>query len=360
MATKKKISKNKPKKMKLSLKLIFRIILKPFFAIKRRISAFLDRRPHRSFRRTRRRDYIRSLKLPGYIKFTNYVLKTLWSNRKIFLLLTLVYAILSILLIGLGSQDTYSALSDTMSTIGENVNGFWGEISKAGLLSLSVASGNLSGSLSESQQIFSFIIVLMAWLTTVWLLRNILAGHKIRLRDGIYGSGSPILPTFLVSLILIVQLLPIALVAIGYSAAAVTGLLDGGVEAMLFWFAAALLVILSLYFITSTILALVIITLPGMYPFKAIKIAGDLVLGRRFKILMRFLWMILVTVVIWALIMIPMVIFDGWLKNTWKEIIWLPVIPIILLVLSSATIIWVSSYIYLLYRRIVADESSQA
>jgi hypothetical protein len=47
----------------------------------------------------------------------------------------------------------------------------------------------------------------MAWLTTVWLLRNILAGHKIKLRDGIYGSGSPILPTFLVSLILIVDLM---------------------------------------------------------------------------------------------------------------------------------------------------------
>jgi hypothetical protein len=356
MATKKKISKNKPKKMKL----IFGIILKPFFAIKKRISDFLNRRPHRSFRMTRRRDYIRGLRLPGYIKFTNYVLKTLWSNKKILLLLALVYAVLSILLIGLGSQDTYSALSETMSTIGENFNGFWGEIGKAGLLSLSVASGNLNGSLTESQQIFSYIIVLMAWLTTVWLLRNILAGNKIKLRDGIYSSGSPILPTFLVSLILIIQLLPIALVAVGYSAAAVTGLLDGGVEAMLFWFAAALLIVVSLYFITSTVFALIIITLPGMYPFKAIKIAGDLVLGRRFKILMRFLWMILVTAIIWALIMIPMVIFDGWLKNTWPQIIWLPVVPIVLLVLSSITIIWVSSYIYLLYRRIVADESSQA
>ena len=44
----------------------------------------LNRRPHRSFRRTRKRDYVRSLTLPGYWSFTNQVRKMLWQHRRPF------------------------------------------------------------------------------------------------------------------------------------------------------------------------------------------------------------------------------------------------------------------------------------
>lgn len=352
-----KISKNK----KTSSKFIFDFIKKPFVKIKRRLFRYLLRRPHHSFRRTRRRDYAKSLKLPGYIKFTKFVFGTIWKNRKVFLLLALFYAIFTALMVGLASQDTYSTITDTMSaTSGDNFNGFFGEIGKAGLLLASAATGGLSGSLSESQQIFGAIIILMAWLTSVWLLRNILAGHKLELRDGLYNSGSPILPTLLVALILIIQLLPASLALIGYGAASATGLLNSGVEAMLFWFAAGLLTLISLYFITSTIFALIIVTLPGMYPAKAIKIAGDLVLGRRVRILLRFLWLLVITVLAWAIIMIPMILFDNWIKGIWPAIEWLPIIPVFLLALSSLTVVWVSGYVYLLYRKVVDDGSGEA
>jgi hypothetical protein len=244
-----------------------------------------------------------------------------------------------------------------MSTAsGNNFSSFLGEIGKAGLLFISTATGGLNGSLSESQQIFGIVIILMAWLTNVWLLRNILAGHKLKLRDGLYNSGAPILPMFLIALVLIIQLLPAALALIGYGAASTTGLLNSGVEAMLFWFAAGLLVLISLYFIVSTIFAMIIVTLPGMYPFKAIRIAGDLVLGKRVRILMRFIWLFVITLLVWAVIMIPIILFDGWIKNIYPAISWLPIVPIFLLILSSLTVVWVSSYTYLLYRKVVDND----
>jgi len=56
--------------------------------------------------------------------------------------------------------------------------------------------------------------------------------------------------------------------------------------------------------------------------------------------------------------MIPMILLDTWLKNIWPAISWVPIIPILLLTIGALTIVWASSYIYLLYRKVVADDSS--
>ena len=198
-------------------------------------------------------------------------------------------------------------------------------------------------------------------MTSVWLLRNILAGHKVKLRDGLYSAGSPLLSTFLVTLLLLVQMLPFALALIGYSAATATGLLAaGGIESMLFWIAAALLTVTSLYLMTSTVFALIIVTIPGMYPLTAIKTAGDLVIGRRLRILKRLIWASLYVSVIWILIMIPIILIDLWIKGLWSTISWVPTIPIVMLALSSSTIVWVSSYVYLLYRKVIDDDANPA
>jgi hypothetical protein len=215
--------------------------------------------------------------------------------------------------------------------------------------------------MTDVQQVYAALIAILAWLTSVWLLRNILAGHKVKLRDGLYNAGSPILSTFLVALLLLVQMLPFALALIGYSAASATGLLAaGGVESMLFWIAAGLLTTLSLYLITSTIFALVIVTLPGMYPFQAIKTAGDLVVGRRLRILMRLLWLAAGVSIAWVIVMVPIILIDMWLKGVWSAITWVPTIPFTLLTLGALTIIWASSYVYLLYRKVVDDGTDPA
>jgi hypothetical protein len=329
--------------------------------VKSRTGRLLGRRPHRSFRRTRRRDYARSLKLPGYWSFTNDVRKTLWQQRRVFLWLIAVYAVLTVGLVGLASQDTYTELSSTLrDTSGEIFKGNWGELGKAGLLLVSGATGELSMTLTEAQQIYAVIVIFFTWLTTVWLLRAILAGKKPRLRDGLYNAGAPVLPTFMVGGLLILQLLPVVVVVLGFVALAPFGILEGGAESMIFSAAALLLIMLSLYWITSTLIALVVVTLPGQYPMQAIRAAGDLVIGRRLRILFRILWLLLVIVMVWAVVMMPIILFDAWLKGVFPAINWLPLVPIALLALGTVTVVWSASYIYLLYRRIVNDDASPA
>ena len=327
-------------------------------SVKKRADAYLARRPHRSFRRTRRRDYVRLLQLPGYWGFTLNVQKTLFQHKKIFLLLTLTYAVLTGVMVGVASQDTYTSLINGVhQTSGDLFSGGLGQIGQAGLLFLSAISGGINGNLTNVQQVYAGIIILLTWLTTVWLLRNILAGYKVKLRDGLYNASAPLLSTFLVGILLLIQLMPIAIAALGFQAAQTTGLLNSGIEAMLFWLAAGILVLLSLYWITSTFIALVVVTLPGMYPIEAIRTAGDLVIGRRIRILLRMLWLGLWLVALWVVVMIPVILFDSWLKGLLPAIQWLPIVPVIMLVLSSITVIWTASYIYLLYRRIVSDDS---
>lgn len=338
----------------------FKSKLKGYWKLfKEKRNSFLERRPHRSFKLTRRRDYARTLKLPGYIAFNNYVNKTLWSNKRIFIWLGIVYAALYGILIGIGSQETYQTLSDFIQAAGEEIlGGDFTQLGQASMVFVIAASTGLTSTLSEAQQIYAVLLILLVWLTTVWLLRNRLAGHKIVLRDGLYNAGAPIVATALVAGVLLIQLLPIGIVSLAHSFASNAGMLEGGVATMLFWIAAALLAVLSLYWATSTLFALIIVTLPGIYPFKAIRTAGDLVTGRRIRILLRWLWMLLSIVVFWAIILIPTILIDMWLKNLWPAIAGFPLVPIVILLITTFTTIWTSSYVYLLYRKVVDDDAS--
>jgi hypothetical protein len=357
---KKTISQKKPSINAKSLRVVA-TVKKPLVTMNRRIKKLLARRPHRSFRSTRRRDYTRSLKLSGYWAFTNAVRKIVWKNKRLFGLLALVYALLTLVLVGMASQDTYTSLNETLQeTTGEIFQGNWGELGKAGLLLTAGVTGSFTQTLSEGQQIYSTLLLLLTWLTTVWLLRGILAGRTPRLRDGLYNAGAPILATFLVGLLFLVQLLPLALAVVGYSAAVSVGLLAGGVEAMLFWTVALLLGALSLYWMTSTFIAMAIVTLPGMYPMQAIRTAGDLVIGRRLRILLRILWMLVTVAVVWVVIMVPIILLDTWLKSVLSALQWLPIVPVVLLIMSTLSVLWSASYVYLLYRRIVDDDAAPA
>jgi hypothetical protein len=330
-------------------------------AIRTKELGFLARRPHRSFRLTRRRDYNRSLKLPGYFAFTHQVNLTLKKHKKLFILLALFYTIISATIVGLGSQDAYEELTSTLRDTGSQIfEGSWGELSQAGFVLATIATSGLTENMTDVQQVYSVLLGLLAWLTTVWLLRNLLAGHKIRLRDGLYNAGSPIIPTFLVFIVFVVQLLPVGLATLGYVAASNTGLLSGGVEAMLFWAAAVLLMVASLYWVTSTFFALIIVTLPGMYPMRALKAAGDMVVGRRTRILLRLLWMAPCIILGWVIVMIPVILFDTWLKGVWPQIVWVPIIPVFLVAMTTVTIIWAATYIYLFYRKVVDDDAKPA
>lgn len=327
----------------------------------RRFKGFMARRPHRSFRMTRRRDYVRSFKLPGYWNFTGQVFSVLIKNWRLFGGLVLVSIIATIVISGFGAQETYSNLSTTLKeSSGDLFKGDFGAVGQASLLLVGTITTGLTPNLTQAQSVLGGLAVFFGWLVTIWLLRNTLAGHHPRLRDGLYNSGSPVLATVIVGFIMTLQLLPGAVAAIVYSAAATSGLMEGGVSAMLVWCGVILLSLISVYWLSSSFIALVIVTLPGMYPMRAIKAAGDLVVGRRLRILFRMAWLLFIVLMLWALIVIPVILFDDWIKSLVPAINWLPLVPLVIIAMSSLSLIFTTSYTYLLYRRIVDDDDTPA
>jgi hypothetical protein len=320
------------------------------------MSLFLVRRPHRSFQRTRRRDYTRSLLLPGYITFTAYVTKTLLMHKKLFGSMMLFYIVAGILLVGISSQDTYSQLSALL----EETASSWSTVGQAGLLLVTSLSGGLNPSFTEAQQIYSALLLLLIWLAVVWSLRVIMAGNKPSLRDAMYNSGAPIVGTALVLLIIVVQLVPVALATVVVNSAIATGVFNSPLMSLVITLITAGLGLLSLYWVTSSFIALVVVTLPGMYPWRAIQTAGDLVIGRRIRILLRLLWMALCGMLFSAAVLLPGILIDYALKQAIPAIEWVPIVPIVMATVSSMVLIWSATYIYLLYRKIVEDDADPA
>lgn len=286
----------------------------------------------------------------------------LWHNRALFIGMMIVYAFMIFLTGAAITQSSYTETQDALKTAGgdlmsANLAGFF---QSSTLFAASVMDIFDPSRMDSTQQFYLIIFSILTWLTTVWLLRAIMSGKRPRLRDGLYNAGAPLLSTFFILLLLLIQLLPIAAALLLYSVLDGVEMLNNGFELMLFHTTAAVLTTLSLYWATSTVIALVVVTLPGMYPMQAIRTSGDLVIGRRLRVLLRLLWAGFLVLGMWLLLGIPAFMFDGWLKETWPALSWIPIVPTVLMLLITTTIIWCSAYVYVFYRGLIDDGAKPA
>ncbi len=319
------------------------------------------RRPHRSFRHTPRKIHQRPLQIEGYFRFSRMVLGQIWRERKFYLSMVLMVLVAGVLLTGIVSQDHYNNLKTALNQTYKGGDSLSDQVFKTGLLLLSTASGGGFNPIdTEGKQLLSALLFLVAWLATIWYLRNRLAGHKVKFRDSLYNSCGPMVATAIVGVYMLLQMIPLLIFVIFYAAAVNTGYASQGVEAMVLYSIMAVVVSLTIYWLEGSFLALIVATLPGVYPLQAIKIAGDLTIGRRLKILYRLLWHGLQVFGLWVMTALPMALLYNWLSGRWQWLRSVPVIPALVTLLSVCSILWTYTYIYFLYRRIVEDESQSA
>lgn len=312
-------------------------------------------RLHTSFRRSYREDYDRDLEMPGLMSHAVSTFKVIFKNWKVFGGLLLITTLFIILFVGLMSEETYKETQEIVDTAAQDLSfGAIGNYAKSGLLLLStITSAGLSSGMTEIQQVFTIIAFLIVWLTTIYLVRHLLNGERPKLRDGLYNSLAPLLSTLVVLLVAFVQLIPILLVIITYSAAVATDFLDTPFYALIYFIFAALMVLLSVYLLSSTLIAMVATTSPGIYPFKALQAASDLVAGRRIRLTIRVLYLLFVVVLIFIIVMLPIIFLDLWLKNIFTWLAGIPVVSFFLFATTCFSAIYATTYIYTYYRGIL-------
>ncbi len=307
--------------------------------------------PHKSFKRSYREDYLRETNVPGIMHHIFATFGMIFKNWKLFLPLLLIVVVVSILFVGLMSEATYQQFQEVLDQTSADYGvEELGSVMKAGLLLIStVTTGGLSGGAGEAASVFGVIIFLVIWLTTIFLLRHILAKHKVKLRDGLYNAMTPLISTLAIFVIALVQCIPLFFLVIVGAAAVKTEFLATPFYALVFFIFAALMVILSGYLLSSTLMGMVAVTAPGMYPMRAMHAASDLMMGRRIKFVIRLIALLITLAIMWVVVMLPLILFDLFMKQfEWTTEI--PFVPICLLVMSCFTGIYCTTYLYLYYR----------
>lgn len=206
-------------------------------------------------------------------------------------------------------------------------------------------SGAFGGELSELQQFLSLLLAVLFWLTIVWALRMRFAKQEFTARDALYSSGTPLVSYVIVGFFIILQLTPGALGLFVFNIAQGGGFLQGGVEVMSFAIAAALLCALSIYWLAGSLVALVLVTLPQMYPWKAMRLSSELAVYRRIRLVGHMFVLAIVLFTAWVVILLPILLLDSLLR--WD---WLPLVPFFVQALSAVTLVYFSAYVYKLYR----------
>ena len=330
---------------------------------KRFQSRFLSKKSktplHRSFHRSYREDYDRPFEAPGLLSHAMASFKILFRNWRIFLPLILVATFFYIILVGLMSESTFVAFQNSLNETTEGFkNGEIGTFARSGLLLIStITTGGLSTGMSEAQQIFSVLLFIIIWLVVIYLLRHLLAGHRPKFRDGLYNALSPLISTLVVFAVIFVEAIPIMIVVITYSSAVKTNFLSTPFYALIYVIFAALLIILSVYLISSSLIALVAVSAPGLYPFVALRTASDLLAGRRIKFIGRLIYLVIVIAIIWVVIMTPLIALDLWLKSVFDWLTGIPIVSIELLIMTCFTTVYITTYLYLFYRRLLDYEN---
>lgn len=307
---------------------------------------------HKSFKRSYREDYMREIETPGILQHMFTTFKLIFKNWKLFVPLIIFIILCNVFFIGLMSDSTYLSYEENLSSRfgGIDVNNI-GNTAKAVLMFLSTFStGGIIGVSNEATITLAFIFFVVIWLNTIFILRHYFAGKKIKFRDSLYNSATPFISTLAIIGIILIQCIPIVLLIIATSAAVKTEFLATPFYALLFFVFALVMIIISGYFLSSSIIALIAISAPGLYPMKAMHTASDLMMCRRVKFILRVVSLLFLAAIAWGIIMIPLIMLDMWLKSVWGWLEGFPFIPLCLQILTVFSAIYLSAYLYIYYR----------
>lgn len=293
---------------------------------------------HRSFHLTKKR-LMQRAPLTGGVQLLKNTVSIIRNNKKLFIGIALIHAVLSFLFVqGLGSAfDLGDMKGGIEEAFGSDIGRVTTSITLFGYLLGSTGSGE-----SESAGVYQMLLAILTSLAAIWAVRQVQAGERPRIRDTFYRGMYPLVPFVLILIVMGLQLLPLLIGNLTYSAIMQNGLAVTSVEKAIWLLLFLVTTLLSFYMIISSCFALYISTLPDMTPLKALRSARELVLHRRLAVGLRLIVLPIVTVLLYLVLFIPLLMFAP------------PIVIAPLFILAtSLTLVAIHIYLYSLYRSLL-------
>lgn len=259
----------------------------------------------------------------------------IFSNKRLYAKITSVYIVLTVVLVkGFGSGAN---LPEIKSVLQELFTGSGGELT-TNLTLFGVLLNSVGSATTDVAALYQSVLLIIISLALIWAIRQRHADVQVGGKDAFYKSMYPLVQFILVLVVIGLQMLPIVIAGAINSIVFGGGLAVGLVE-NLFWVVVIFgLVLLSLYWLTASVFALYIVTLPGSTPLEALRSARHLVRLRRWMVMRKLIFLPIAVLVIGAVIMLPILFYATGIAE-WAFFI-----------LSMFGLLFFHTYIYTLYR----------
>jgi hypothetical protein len=243
--------------------------------------------------------------LPSAWRLFVETLKVIKREWKLFLGIMVIFGLLTMILVrGFTLGTDLTAVKQTLTQTTETANPSQVLTGTALFAYLVGSSGNTS---SEAAGVFQVFLGVIVSLALIWAFRQVYANNKIRVRDAFYRGMYPLVPFIIIFFVMLLQLVPLLAGGFMYAIIGASPSITD-VELMLWGLVFFLLALLSLYMLTSSVIALYIVGLPDMPPLTALRSARELVRYRRWTILRKIVFLPFILMICAAIIVVPLII----------------------------------------------------
>ena len=262
------------------------------------------------------------------------------NHYKIFLGIALIYGLLTLVLVkGFSGGLNVSTLKTDLNQV---FSGNFGALA-SGLGVFVVMIGSAGSNSTAASSPYQLVIAIVTSLAVIWSLRQVLANKKFRLRDTYYKSMYPLIPFILVLAIVSLQLIPLMIGSTIYGMVVSYGIAVSIIERIIWVLVFLGLATLTIYWLSSSLFALYIVTLPDMTPIKALRSAKELVTGYRWQVIRKVIALPVILLAAAIVVMLPVIV------------ILTPLAQWVFFLLTSVVLVAINTYMYLLYRELMNE-----
>ncbi len=243
-------------------------------------------------------------KLPSWWSLFKMALRLMAANKRALLWFLVVYGFLNLLLVrGFESPIDIDGLRESFEgLVDEQTSNIATGFTAFGLL----VNASTQGA-DEIAQAYQSFLLIVASLAIIWLYRQQQAGNSVGMRMAFYRGMYPMIPFILVLLTVGLQFLPAIIGNFMFTTVIDGGLAVGFLEETVWLLFLLSTFLLTLYMISSSAIALYIVTLPEMEPMHALRQARELVRHRRAQIILRLVAIILALFFLLFIVVLPVI-----------------------------------------------------